>query len=134
MSGMPIIPPAPSVGSYTRLFSLSGGDLNSTADQAFRQMFAFNSYNIEKIVAVNASGAITLATGGIYTDVAKGGVALVAAAQSWAILTSSTKVANPTLTAAALNLLTATSLYLSLTTPMGSAGTCDIHIMGQAWS
>lgn len=126
------LPPTSLVGSNTTLFRLTGANMNSTADQQFTKAFAFTNFVVDKIIATNASGAIALATGGVYTAPAKAGTAIVAAAQSWAGLTTTTKVANPAVTAAGQDLQAATALYLSLTTAMGSAGTCDISIMGIA--
>lgn len=120
-------------GTMTTLFRLIGADLNSTADQAFVKVADFTSYNIKEIVSRNASGSIVNAVGGIYTGAGKTGTIIVAAAQAYGILTASDVFANQTVTAAGQRTLNLTALFLSLTTPMGSAGTCDVHIEGYAW-
>lgn len=132
MSWYSTVPAAPALGSITTLWRLPGANMNTTADQAFIAAFSFTRFIITQIIATNASGAITVAAGGIYTGAGKTGVIVVAAAQSWAGLTSTTKAATPTLTTAGQELLTATSLYLSLTAGMGSPGTADFYIMGLA--
>ncbi len=120
------------LGNITTIYSLSGANLNSTADQQLTKLFNFTRFIIREILVTNASGAILLATGGIYTDVSKGGSAVVSAAQSWTGLTSTTKVITLALTTAGGALMTTTNLYLSLTTPQGSAGTADVYVMGIA--
>lgn len=126
------VSPAPVSGTYVTLFRLVGADMNSTADQAFTKMFEFSRFIPLQIIATNASTPILLSTGGIYTATAKGGIAVVAASQAWTGLTSTTKAVIPAISQAGLGLLT-TNLYLSLTTPMGSAATCDMSVMGVAW-
>lgn len=123
-------PPAP-LGTYTTLFRLIGADMNSTGDQPFVKAFDFNRYIPILVLATNASTAILLATGGIYTGSAKSGSAIVAASQAWTGLNTTTKVVYPAVAAGGQSLLTG-NLYLSLTTAMGSAGACDIYIMGVA--
>ncbi len=116
------------------LWSLTGANMNSTADQTLVKLFPFTNFTVDKIVVTNASTSLTTAAGGIYTATAKGGSALVSAAQSYAALTGSTKVLNATLQAAASDLLSAANLYLSLTTGQGGAATADIYVMGVGWS
>ncbi len=107
--------------------------MNSTADQPFSKLFGFTQFSIDRIVAMNASTPILLATGGIYTATAKGGTAVVAASQSWTALTGATKILTTTISAAGSDLLSASALYLSLTTAMGSPATADIYVQGVAW-
>lgn len=117
------------LGTYTTLFRLIGADMNSIADQPFVQATKFTKFIPIMVVVTNASGPITTAAGGIYTAASKGGIALVSAAQAWTGLTSTTKAVLPSVTAAAQAILTG-NLYLSLTTPMGSAATADFYVMG----
>lgn len=112
------------------LFSLFGANFQSTADQAFSKIFPGTSYNITDIIAIRRSGAASVVcAGGIYDAVAKGGNALVAAAQSWVTLASGI-IVKPTLAALlSTNVLTA-SPFLSLTTGSTGAITADVHIFG----
>lgn len=119
------------LGDHRTIFRLLAADMNSTADQIFIPAFTFTTFIIREILVTNASGAISLATGGIYTAASKGGTAIVSAAQSWAGLSSSTKTVTPTLAGTATDRRTG-SLYFSLTAAMGSAATADMYIMGVA--
>ena len=74
---------------------------------------------------------MTLAAGGVYPTTAKGGTALVAAAQVYTALTASTITLLATLaTNIATTRYTAANLYLSLTAGQGSAATCDFFVWG----
>lgn len=109
------------------LGKLIGANMNSTADQPI----AINSskYVIRRIVVTNASANLTLAAGGFYTGAAKSGTTIVSAAQVYSALSASTKVVDLTIIGLA-DVLTATTLYLSLTTGQGSAATADVYIFG----
>ena len=119
----------------TKLFHLSGANMQSTADQQFSRIGAFTAYKISDIFAREISGGTTIScVGGIYTSPAKGGNILVAAAQSWLGLTGAGKIVTSVLTAlVATDEQTATP-YLSLTT--GSTGACiaDLVIFGYQFS
>ncbi len=123
---------APIAGTSTVLARLIGANLNSIADQVFVPAFAFADFIPLMIIASNASGTIVNAQGGIYTGPNKTGLALVSAAQSWTAFTGPTKVIFPTISPAGQAIQTYTGIYLSLTTPAGTAGTCDIRILGIA--
>lgn len=120
---------APIIGTYTRLFQLLGANMASTADQQFELVIPLLDYVPVMVMAMRASGAITSAVGGIYLGPNKTGIAMVAASQGWSGLNSTTKVLYPVI-AAAGQAIHETPPYLSLTTPMGSPGTCDIYILG----
>lgn len=110
------------------LGKLTAGDFNSTSDQAI----SINSseYIVRRIVASNASISLTTAVGGIYTAASKT-TPLVANTQVYSALTAPTKYKDLTLTAlAGTDVITAATLYLSLTTPQGVAATADIYIIG----
>lgn len=124
-------PGAPNLGTYTTLFRLIGADMNSTTDQALVPAMNFSKYIPILVLATNASTAILLSTGGIYTGASKGGTAIVAAAQAWTGLTSTTKVIYPSVAVAGQALFTG-GLFLSLTAAMGAPGTADIYVMGIA--
>lgn len=112
------------------LFSLTGANMNTTADQALTKAFSFTNYVIDKIIVTNASTSLTLAAGGFYTGASKSGTTIVAAAQVYSGLTGSTLIVNPTL---ALNAVqSAATLFLALTTGQGGAATSDVYVMGVA--
>lgn len=114
------------------LFRLNAANMQSTADQSFTKLGTFTNYIITKVVAVNKTGGTSVAcVGGIYTAAAKGGSALVAAAQSWLNLTALGKIVDGTIAAVVgTDIQTATPI-LSLTTGSTAASTADILIFGQ---
>ena len=70
------------------LFVLRSADLTLTSDQIFTKLFGGSNYIITGIFANRKTGAFGVAClGGIYNAASKGGTAIVAAAQSWALLT-----------------------------------------------
>ena len=86
------------------LFVLRNADLQSTADQAVAKQGDFTSYIVRRVVAKRVSGGPTVAcAGGIYTAAAKGGDALVAAAQSWAGVSGANKLTDATIAAVSLS-------------------------------
>jgi hypothetical protein len=111
---------------------LAGADFDSTSDQAISISFpaGFTHYVIRRVIVSNASVSMTTAVGGIYTSSAKGGFALVAATQTYSVLTGASIFQSSTLTSTATtNQLPQTVLYLSLSTPQGSAATADVTII-----
>ncbi len=130
---MGLFNPPPLYRTPTALFILTGANLNSTSDQQFSKLFGFTNYFVQRITALNAAGAVTTAAGGIYPATAKGGTALVSAAQSYAALSSSAVTLPLTLSASGGN-LRSSSLYFSLTTGQGSTNTCDLLVEGIAWN
>lgn len=115
------------------LGSLTGANLNSTADQAIPMGAA--KYIVRRIVVTNASGTPTLAAGGIYPAASKAGTALVSAAQTYTSLSAAGISMDLTLTGAVTaTVLSAASLFLSLTTANGSALTADVYVFGDALS
>lgn len=110
---------------------LKGANMNTTADQPIPvNLKGATKYIIEKIVVTNANTTLTLAAGGIYTAAAKGGTAIVTAAQAYSALTASTKVLALTL-AALTDVLTANTIYFALTTAQGGAATADVYVFGR---
>jgi hypothetical protein len=106
-------------------------NMNSTADQPLTLSLASSQYYfLRGIIARNASISLTTAVGGIYTAASKGGSAVVAATQAYSGLTGPTLSVALTLAAAGQVLLSATPLYLSLTTPQGAAATMDLLVLG----
>jgi hypothetical protein len=113
------------------LWSITGANMNSTADQAFTKHGTFTGFTILIAKAVNASAAASSAVGGVYTSTAKGGDVLISASQGYANLTGDSRVGQ-TIAAAAYGqgVSTASALYLSLTAAHGSAVTADYYIYG----
>lgn len=116
------------------LWSLIGANMNTTADQAMTQGFAFTNHVIDDILVTNASVDFTLllAVGGFYSAASKGGVAIVANTQIFTGLTGASIVFKPTL--AVTTMRANTAMYLSLTTAAGSAAMADIYVRGVALS
>lgn len=112
---------------------LLSANMNSTADQAIA--INSSSYRVTKIVARNASTSLTTASGGVYSATAKGGSAIVAAAQVYSALTGSTKCVNLTIAAVGdSDSRTEASIYLSLTVAQGGAATADLWVYGESYS
>jgi hypothetical protein len=117
---------------YGLLASLTGANFNSIADQAMVIQSGVTRYIIRRIIVDNASINLTTAAGGIYTQAAKAGTAIVAAAQVYTALTTSAKFKDLTLEAViATDILTATTIYLSLTTAQGAAATANVWVFGE---
>jgi len=122
---------------------LRSADMQLTSDQGFAESGLyhmgsttqpFTKVKITDIFAVQVTGGATVAcTGGIYTASAKGGIAIVSAAQSWLGLTGADKVVKPASNydtdIITLN-IAAPLLYLSLTTGSTGACTADIFVFG----
>lgn len=107
-------------------------DFTLATDQALSRLVDFTNCMITHGVAVLRSGAFnTACAGGIYTATAKGGNAIVAAAQSYANLTAYGKIVNLTLAAvASTDMVAVAPLYFSLTTGNGAALTGDVLLWG----
>lgn len=117
---------------YGLLASLTGANFNVTTDQALTIQTGITRYIIRRIIVDNASISLTTAAGGIYTQAAKAGTVIVAAAQVYSALTASTKFKDLTLEAViGTDILTATTIYLSLTTPQGAAATANVWVFGE---
>lgn len=128
--GFPV-PSAPLAGTYMTLFKLPLANFNSALDQALLKAWDFSVYVIKEVLITNATGPIANARGGIYTGTSKSGVPIVPATQSYTALASSVDTLNPLLNNGATATLS-TPLYLSLTTPEGSAVNADVTVMGLA--
>ncbi len=116
------------------LGKLASANMNTTADQAITIALPTGTtkYVVKDVIVANASTSLTLAVGGIYTAASKGGNALVANTQVYSGVTGSTKLVSATLAAVAgTDIVTATTLYLSLTTGQGGAATADVYIFGE---
>lgn len=115
------------------LGELISADMNSTADQQIVIFSAPAKYIIRRIVVTNASVSLTTAAGGVYPQVSKGGTAIVAAGQAYSGLNATSKFIDLTIASGYTSggsILTAKSIYLSLTTPQGAAATADVYVYG----
>ncbi|MGA1280838.1 MAG: hypothetical protein ACO3YZ_04650 [Candidatus Nanopelagicaceae bacterium] len=115
------------------LGQLISANMNSTADQQITIFSAPAKYIIRRIVVTNASVSLTTAVGGVYPAVSKGGTAIVANSQAYSGLSASGKFIDLTIASGYTSggdVLTATNVYLSLTTPQGAAATADIYVFG----
>ncbi|CAB4188171.1 hypothetical protein UFOVP1165_64 [uncultured Caudovirales phage] len=120
----------PAVNAAQTLFVLRSADFQLATDQNFTKLFAGTNYLITSIVAVRKTGGASVAcAGGIYSAAAKGGNALVAAAQNWVTLAANVNVV-ATLAAVASTALCNTTPVLSLTTGSTAAITADVFISG----
>ena len=120
------------VAANRELFFLKSANMNVTTDQALSTYSTLPvKYTITNIYATNCSGTPTVAVGGFYTAISKGGTAVVAATQAYSTATSATYLLSATLnTGVSATTFTANPLYFSLTTGQGSAMTCDLYVYG----
>lgn len=117
---------------YGLLGSLTGANFNITTDQAITIQSGITRYVIRRIMVEAASISLTTAAGGLYTNAAKAGTIIVAAGQVYTALTTSAKWVDLTLTAViGTDVLTATTVYLSLTTAQGAAATANVWLFGE---
>lgn len=128
---MPTPLPAASYGAAL-LAVLKSANMNVTTDQAMSMMALPAKYLVTSVYATNCSAPPTGAAGGIYTATGKGGTAIVAGTQTYTGLATATAVAALTNNVASTS-LTATQYYLTLTTALGSAATCDIYVYGMGF-
>lgn len=115
------------------LGELISANMNSTADQQIVMFSAPAKYIVRRIVVTNASISLTTAVGGIYPQVSKGGTAIVANSQAYSGLTATSRFIDLTIASGYTSggsILTAKSIYLSLTTPQGAAATADVYVYG----
>jgi hypothetical protein len=118
-------------GATRVLCSIRAANFNVTTDQACTIPAGVTAWVPTSIIVTNCSASLTLAAGGVYPAVSKGGTALVAAAQIYTALTGATIVLGLTLAAnIATTRYTVNTVYLSLTTGQGTAATCDLYLIG----
>lgn len=109
------------------LGKLTSANMNSTSDQAIA--IGATKYFVDKVLVTNASTSLTLSVGGIYTTTSKGGTPVIGTSQVYSGLTGSAKLLSLT-SLVTTDVLTATTLYFSLTTAQGSTATADIYLFG----
>lgn len=125
------ITPSPYPPLVTRvLWKLIGADMNTTDDQAFTKVGSFNDWTAPNgaVQVIARTGPPTSAAGGIYSAAAKGGTVMMAASTNYSTMASvNTRM---TVNLSTGNLVNLSALFLSLTTPHGSAATADFFIIG----
>ena len=117
-------------GAQAPLWRITAADMNTTSDQAFTKLASFTNWLFTGAVTVDSSGAITTAVGGIYTAASKGGIAIVAASQGYNTITGASQGNGLTIANAGRATMTTGNLYLSLSTPEGSARTLTFYVFG----
>jgi len=125
-----VLTPANNPKLYRCLFTLKGGNMNSTSDQGFAALGNITSYIVVNIYTTNASISLTTAVGGIWTGASQTGNNLVASSQVYSALTSTTKLLSLTLASGATANLQSAAPILHLSTPQGSAATADFYVFG----
>ncbi|HQU16609.1 MAG TPA: hypothetical protein PLO69_10980 [Gammaproteobacteria bacterium] len=124
------VPHAQAYASVAHVAILKGANMNTTADQPMVMLvWGLSKYVVTGISATNCTAPPTGAVGGIYTALARGGTAVVAAGQTYTALMTSAAIEVLTNNVATTS-LTAPQFYLSLTTASGTAETCDIYVDG----
>lgn len=118
-------------GINRTIFQLIGANMNTTADQPFLAQFPFSTWILQQIIVTQASGSLSGALGGIYLSAGKT-TPIVASTQAYVAITGATDVLILTPNAAAGKLLSSQTLFLSLTTALGSAATANIYVMAIA--
>lgn len=123
-------------GDLRVIGKLIGANMNVTTDQAivlqdFGASGEYTKYMLDSIRVKNASISLTTAVGGVYLAASKT-TAVVANSQVYSALTAVGKWVALTLANTALtDVLTASTIYFSLTTAQGAAATADIYIYGR---
>lgn len=110
------------------LFVALSVNFQLTTDQTLFKIHTGTQYLITTLAAVCRTGGATVAcTGGVYTAAAKGGTAIVSAAQSWLGMTAADVGVIATV---AVPVSSATPLILSLTSGSTAAVTADVYVYG----
>ncbi len=118
---------------FALIGQLLAADMNSTDDQPFQMLTSPNgSFQIKQITATNAQASLNTVVGGIYTDIAKGGTAIVASGQIYSAITDPTFAFDLDIIETPGNTYwpDGTGIYLSLSTPQGAPALADFYIYG----
>ena len=123
--------PAPQVTSTLQQLLFIGRNLNFqlATDQSLSKVFTGTNYLITNIVVKQKSGAASgLTAGGLYDGVSKTGNIIVLASQVWSTLAAGLLVQPPLVALSAQ--LTASTLFISLTTGSTTASIADVFVFG----
>lgn len=130
LQGYTALPP---VGEVL-LGTMKAANFNSTADQVITLSTAglgsaTSKVYINRIVVDANTIPLTTAAGGIYTQPAKAGVAIVASGQVYSGLSGTNQAIELTI-AAKPTMVPPALVYLALTTAQGAAATADVYVFG----
>jgi len=122
------------------LASLRGANFNTTNDQPIAIPQRVTAFRLTGITVTNASLGLTTAAGGFYPQAAKASTPIVAAAQAYSALTTTTDLLNLTIASFGLNTRFSSAnlgtiggllnIWFSLTTGQGVAATADVYLIG----
>ena len=115
-------------------------NFNTTNDQPIAIPQRITAFVLTGILITNASTSLTTAVGGFYPQAAKAGVPIVAANQTYTVLTGASLALWLTLSSfgqntrfSAVNLNNIAgflNIWFSLTTAQGGPSTADIYLVG----
>lgn len=102
------------------------------ADNALTKVFLGTNFAVTDVYAKRVTGGTSVAcAGGIYTATSKGGLALVAAVQSWVTLTGAGKMVRATLAnLLGTDLSSSAVAYLNLTGASTGGCTATFYVYG----
>lgn len=135
INGETIGPLIGGIGTPQLLGVLKGANFNITTDQSIALSFPTGATNffITEIDVVNGSTSLTTAQGGFYTAASKGGTVIGTTTTVYSNCTGATtrqRITGATNEDTTTFPVSDSTLYLSLTTPQGSAATADVYIFG----
>lgn len=131
--------PVTALSDMRVLGKLTAADMNVTTDQpiplalggATKWLVGGTATAASSIafIITGCNGVATTANGTVYLAAGKAGGA-IATAGTFANLTGAATQAQRVALNAGTDVKTATTVYFSLTTPQGSAVTCDVYVIG----
>ena len=122
------VPHSQAYANIGHLAMLKSASMQVTTDQAMVMLTLPAKYQVTSIYATNCTVSPSGDAGGIYTATSKGGIAIVAAGQTYTGLDSVTTLQALTNNVTTTS-LTAAWFYFSLTTAT-TGGPCDIYVDG----
>lgn len=125
----------------TRVLGVTKGvSFNTTNDQPIAIPARISAFALTGILVTNAGTSLTTAAGGFYPQPGKAGTPIVAAAQTYSLLTGPSLLLWATLTSFGQNTRFSSAnlgniagflnIWLSLTAPQGIVSTADIYLVG----
>jgi hypothetical protein len=107
---------------------IRGANFNSTSDQQFALPPQITQFAIDTMIVANCTGDASSAVGGVYDGAGKTGNQVVPASQTYTPLNGVGTIAQISSVSTTLTYTNSATLYLSLSTPQGSAVTCDVFL------
>lgn len=122
-------------GNNGHLFMARKLDMNVTTDQQLISFALPPRWTPLTIYVMNCSADPSGAVGGLYSGTGKTGNTIVTAAQTYTGLSAifNVKTISSANSATVFTRPTNDILYFSLTTPLGTAATCDMYVDGIGW-